>query len=65
MEHTLALDIVKVTEAAAIAAARHMGEGDGEKADQAAVTAMREILRGLTIRGRIVIGEGERDEAPM
>ncbi len=65
MEHNLALDIVKVTEAAAIAAARHMGEGDGERADQAAVTAMREALSGLAIRGRVVIGEGERDEAPM
>ncbi len=65
MERTLALDIVKVTEAAAIAAARHMGEGDGEQADQAAVNAMREVLSNLPIRGRIVIGEGERDEAPM
>lgn len=65
MERTLALDIVKVTEAAAIAAARHMGEGDTERADQAAVTAMREVLSGLPIRGRVVIGEGERDEAPM
>jgi fructose-1,6-bisphosphatase II len=42
-----------------------MGEGDGEQADRAAVEAMREVLRGLPIRGRIVIGEGERDEAPM
>jgi fructose-1,6-bisphosphatase II len=65
MEKTLELDIVRVTEAAAIAAARHMGEGDTERADQAAVTAMREVLAGLPIRGRIVIGEGERDEAPM
>ena len=65
MEQTLELDIVRVTEAAAIAAARHMGEGDTDRADQAAVTAMREVLAGLPIRGRIVIGEGERDEAPM
>ncbi len=65
MEAALALDIVRVTEAAAIAAARHMGEGDGEQADQAAVNAMRDVLAGLPIRGRIVIGEGERDEAPM
>ncbi len=65
MEQTLELDIVRVTEAAAIAAARHMGEGDTERADQAAVTAMREVLASLPIRGRIVIGEGERDEAPM
>ncbi len=65
MEQTLALDISRVTEAAAIAAARHMGEGDGEKADQAAVNAMRDALASLPLRGRIVIGEGERDEAPM
>lgn len=65
MEPTLAMDLVKVTEAAAIAAAHHMGEGNTDAADQAAVTAMREILSELPIRGRIVIGEGERDEAPM
>jgi fructose-1,6-bisphosphatase II len=65
MEQALALDLVKVTEAAAIAAAHHMGEGNTDAADQAAVTAMREILSQLPIRGRIVIGEGERDEAPM
>ncbi len=64
MEQTLALDIVKVTELAAIAAARHMGEGDGEKADEAAVGAMRDVLATLPLRGRVVIGEGERDEAP-
>ncbi|HLW60561.1 MAG TPA: class II fructose-bisphosphatase [bacterium] len=65
MERLLALDIVKVTEAAAIAAARHMGEGRVEQADKAAVTAMRAALDELTIQGRIVIGEGEQDEAPM
>ncbi len=65
MERTLELEIVRVTEAAAIAAARHMGEGDTEDADQAAVMAMRDVLSGLPMRGRIVIGEGERDEAPM
>ncbi len=65
MERTLALDIVKVTEAAAIAAARHMGEGQSEQADKAAVTAMHAALVELPIHGRIVIGEGERDEAPM
>ncbi|HET7266128.1 MAG TPA: class II fructose-bisphosphatase [bacterium] len=65
MEQTLVLDVVKVTEAAAIAAARHMGEGDTTRADQAAVTAMREMLTALPIHGRVVIGEGERDEAPM
>ncbi|HKV43718.1 MAG TPA: class II fructose-bisphosphatase [bacterium] len=65
MERTLALDIVKVTEAAAIAAARHMGEGTVEQAEKAAVTAMRAALGELSIQGRIVIGEGEQDEAPM
>lgn len=65
MEQSLALDLVKVTEVAAIAAAHHMGEGDTDSADRAAVTAMREVLAELPIRGRVVIGEGERDEAPM
>ncbi|HLJ59554.1 MAG TPA: class II fructose-bisphosphatase [bacterium] len=64
-ERTLAIDVVTVTEAAALAAAHHMGEGDNEGADQAAVTAMRGVLGRLPIHGRIVIGEGERDEAPM
>jgi len=65
MERTLALDIVKVTEAAAIAAARHMGEGNTEQADAAAVRAMQASMAELAIHGRIVIGAGERDEAPM
>ncbi len=65
MERTLALDIVKVTEAAAIAAGRHMGEGNSEQAETAAVAAMRAALAELRIHGRIVIGEGERDEAPI
>ncbi len=65
MERTLALEIVKVTEAAAIAAARHMGEGSTEQASKAAVAAMRTSLAELRINGRIVIGEGERDEAPL
>ena len=65
MERALALDIVKVTEAAAIAAARHMGEGNIEQADAAAVAAMRSALSEIPIHGRVVIGEGERDEAPM
>ena len=64
MERTLALDVVKVTEAAAIAAARHMGEGNVEQAGAAAVSAMRAALAELRIHGRIVIGEGERDDAP-
>jgi len=65
MERKLALDAVTVTEAAAIAAGRHMGEGDTTQADQAAVGAMRDVLARLPIHGRIVIGEGERDHAPM
>ena len=65
MERTLALDMVKVTEAAAIAAARHMGEGNTEQADAAAVRAMQASMAELAIHGRIVIGAGERDEAPM
>jgi fructose-1,6-bisphosphatase II len=65
MERRLALDFVKVTEAAAIAAARHMGVGNSEQADKAAAAAMHTSLGELSIHGRIVIGEGERDEAPM
>jgi fructose-1,6-bisphosphatase II len=59
------LDFVKVTEAAALAASRWMGKGERDLADGAAVEKMREVLNGMDIRGRIVIGEGERDEAPM
>lgn len=65
MEQTLALEVVKVTEAAAIAAARHMGEGNVEQAGKAAVAAMSAALAELRIHGRLVIGEGERDDAPM
>src|SRR5271168_3226356 len=59
------LDFVKVTEAAALAASRWMGRGERDIADGAAVEAMRDTLNGMDIDGRIVIGEGERDEAPM
>jgi fructose-1,6-bisphosphatase II len=59
------LDFVKVTEAAALAASRWMGRGERDIADGAAVEAMREMLNQMEIDGRIVIGEGERDEAPM
>src|SRR5580693_8885074 len=59
------LDFVKVTEAAALAASRWMGRGERDIADGAAVEAMRETLNQMQIDGRIVIGEGERDEAPM
>jgi fructose-1,6-bisphosphatase II / sedoheptulose-1,7-bisphosphatase len=65
LERDLALDAVRVTEAAAIAAARLVGGGDEKAADQAAVDAMRQALNGLDIDGKVVIGEGERDEAPM
>jgi len=65
MERNLALEAVRVTEAAAIAASRWMGRGDEKQADQAAVDAMRQALNGLEIDGTVVIGEGERDEAPM
>ena len=61
----LTLDIARVTEAAAIASVKLVGRGDEKAADQAAVDAMRTALNRLDIRGRIVIGEGERDEAPM
>jgi fructose-1,6-bisphosphatase II len=59
------LDFVKVTEAAALAASRWMGRGERDIADGAAVEKMREALNEMAISGRIVIGEGERDEAPM
>lgn len=59
------LDFVKVTEAAALAASRWMGRGERDIADGAAVEKMREMLNEMDIDGRIVIGEGERDEAPM
>lgn len=65
MDRNLALEVVRVTEAAALAASRLMGRGDEKAADQAAVDAMRRALNGLAVRGRVVIGEGERDEAPM
>ncbi|HUN51861.1 MAG TPA: class II fructose-bisphosphatase, partial [Candidatus Sulfotelmatobacter sp.] len=60
-----ALEAVRVTEAAALSASRLMGRGDEKAADQAAVDAMRQALNGLAIDGTVVIGEGERDEAPM
>ena len=65
MERNLALEVVRVTEAAALASARLMGRGDNVAADQAAVTAMRKAFNAVQFRGRVVIGEGERDEAPM
>jgi len=65
MDRNLALEAVRVTEAAALSASRLMGRGDEKAADQAAVDAMRQALNGLAIDGTVVIGEGERDEAPM
>ncbi|MEB3213673.1 MAG: class II fructose-bisphosphatase [Leptolyngbyaceae bacterium] len=65
MESTIGLEIIEVVEKAAIASARWMGKGDKNTADQVAVEAMRERMNQIYMRGRIVIGEGERDEAPM
>lgn len=65
MDRNLALEAVRVTEAAALSASRWMGRGDEKAADQAAVDAMRDALNSLSIDGTVVIGEGERDEAPM
>ena len=64
-DRNLALELVRVTEAAALSCARWMGRGDAKGADQAAVDAMRRAFDGVRIRGTVVIGEGERDEAPM
>jgi fructose-1,6-bisphosphatase II len=64
-DRNLALELVRVTEAAALAAARMVGRGDKEGADQAAVDAMRVVLDSVSMDGVVVIGEGEKDEAPM
>jgi fructose-1,6-bisphosphatase II len=64
-DRNLALELVRTTEAAALAAARLVGMGDKEAADQAAVDAMRLVLDGVQMDGTVVIGEGEKDEAPM
>ncbi len=65
IDRNLALELVRVTEAAALAASRLMGRGDEKAADQAAVDAMRRAFDTVAIDGTVVIGEGERDEAPM
>jgi fructose-1,6-bisphosphatase II / sedoheptulose-1,7-bisphosphatase len=65
VENTLGLEIIEVVEQAAIASARWMGKGEKNIADQVAVEAMRERMNKIYMRGRIVIGEGERDDAPM
>ena len=65
MDRNLAIELVRVSEFAALAASKHIGRGNEKEADQAAVDAMRKCLNSLTISGTVVIGEGERDEAPM
>lgn len=65
MDRNIALEAARVTEAAALAASRLVGRGDEKAADAAAVDAMRDALNSMSIKGRVVIGEGERDEAPM
>ena len=65
MEQLLSLEMIRVTEAAAIESARYMGRGDRHGADRAATEAMRRTMDEIDFAGRIVIGEGERDEAPM
>jgi fructose-1,6-bisphosphatase II len=65
MDRNLALEFVRVTEAAAISSARWMGRGDKHAADHAATEMMRKVFNDIKISGTVVIGEGERDEAPM
>ena len=65
IERNLAMELVRVTESASMAAALHMGKGDKELVDAAAVDAMRHTLGAITMDGIVVIGEGEKDEAPM
>ncbi len=64
-DRNIAMELVRVTEAGAMAAARWIGRGEKESADQAAVDAMRFVLDSVSMRGSVVIGEGEKDEAPM
>src|SRR6187397_1281455 len=65
MDSDLSLEFLRVVEQAAIACAHTMGQGDRHKSDQVAVEAMRKVMDSVPIDGTIVIGEGERDEAPM
>src|SRR5690625_4708766 len=65
LERSLTLELVRVTEAAALASARWMGRGQQNSADDAATTAMRAVLETIPMQGSVVIGEGEMDEAPM
>ncbi|NUR89089.1 MAG: fructose-bisphosphatase class II, partial [Nonomuraea sp.] len=64
-DRNLALELVRVTEAAAMAAARWVGRGDKNGADGAAVNAMRQLINTVSMNGVVVIGEGEKDRAPM
>ena len=64
-ERNIAFDLVRITEGAALASARWLGRGDGKSGDGAAVDAMRLLFNSLDIQGEVVIGEGEKDEAPM
>jgi len=64
-DRNLAMDLARVTEAAALAGGRWLGRGDKNAADQAAVDAMRQVLNSVPMSGVVVIGEGEKDEAPM
>lgn len=65
VDRNLALEFVRATEAAALSSAKWMGKGDENKADKAAVEAMRKTFSNISIKGTVVIGEGERDKAPM
>ena len=65
LDRNLALEAVRVTESAALSSSLHMGRGNEKAADQAAVNAMRNFLNNLAIDGKVIIGEGERDKAPM
>ena len=65
LDRNLGLDLVRVTEAAAMAAGRWVGRGDKESGDRAAVDAMRQLINSIPMRGTVVIGEGEKDQAPM
>src|SRR5699024_11412576 len=65
MERSLTMELVRVTEAAALSSSRWMGRGKKNEADEAATTAMRAFFDTIPMRGTVVIGEGEMDEAPM
>ncbi|MFL6556268.1 MAG: fructose-bisphosphatase class II, partial [Bacillus sp. (in: firmicutes)] len=65
MERSLTMELVRVTEAAALASARWMGRGKKDEADGAATSAMRDVFDTVPMKGTVVIGEGEMDEAPM